>query len=323
MKFELFYNDKEIMRKELTRMPSESFADPVYQKIRYWSDKIELVQENFNCLSLMIDQYHLELNKKYIISIRSIHACYVLISYYQGRADYSMQHIKESILIEEGHCVFFFVKPGIYQAAFTPGKHAFRVICFAHDVSILLANQFPILLQFIAKKKATLESFHTCLMDTKFRNELSKLHPNLLRQQTQQTKFILIQLSKLLSSFKGLIQGRDRFSAEKNLLQNILLTIESALKNNQSIRVSVLTRDFPITRRKLEKLFHDYLHLGPSSYIRKRKVERVQQMLISTDQSLLEISLNIGFSDVHSLNRTFKAYTGSTLSEFRKNNQPG
>ncbi|WP_313258270.1 helix-turn-helix domain-containing protein [Sphingobacterium sp.] len=232
-----------------------------------------------------------------------------------------MQNIKESILVEEGHCAFFYVKPGKYQATFNPGKHSFRVICFAHDVSVLFANQFPGLLQFITRGKETLESFQTCLMDTKFRSELSKLHPNSLKKQAHQTQFILIQLSKLLSTFKGLIQGRDRFSEEKKLVDNIILAIDSALKNHQSIRVSDLVLDFPITRRKLEKLFHSYLHIGPSAYIRKRKIERVQQLLISTDQSLLEISLIVGFSDVHSLNRTFKAYTGSTLSEFRKNNQ--
>lgn len=322
MKFELFYNVKGIMREVLEGVPSESFEDSIYQKIRHWSDKIELVQENFNCLSVIIDQYHLNLNKKLVISIRSQQACYVLISFFQGRANYSMENIKEKILVEEGNCVFFYIKPGKYKAAFTSGKHAFRVICFAHDVSVLFANQFPGLLQFIARNKETLESFQTCLMDTKFRNSLSKLHPNSLKQQAHQSPFILIQLSRLLSSFKGLIQGRDRFSAEKKLMNNILWAIESALKNNRSIKVSDLVRDFPITRRKLEKLFHSYLHMGPSRYIREKKIERVQQLLISTDQSLLEISLNVGFSDVHALNRTFKAYTGSTLSEFRKNLKP-
>lgn len=322
MKFELFYNDKEIMREVVICTPFESIEDPVYQKIRHLSDNMEIVQENFNCLSVMIDQYLLELNKKWVISIRSQQACYVLMSFFQGKAVYSMQNIKESILMEEGQCAFFYVKSGKYQATFPPGKHAFRVICLAHDVSVLFANQFPVLLQFIARNKETLESFRTCLMDTKFRNGLSKLHPNSLRQQAHQTPFILIQLSRLISTFKGLIKGRDRFSAEKKLVQNILSAIETALKNHQSIGVSDLIRDFPITRRKLEKLFQAYLHLGPSRYIRNKKIERVQQLLISTDQSLLEISLNVGFSDVHSLNRTFKAYTGSTLSEFRKKNKP-
>lgn len=322
MKFELFYNDKGIMREVLLGAPFESFEDSNYLKIRHWSDKIELLQENFNCHSVLIDQYLLETNKTCIISIRSHHTCYVLISFFQGKAVYSMQDLKESILVEEGHCAFFYVRPGKYQASFSPGKHAFRVICFAHDVSVLFANQFSVLLQFIAKKKDTLETFQTCLMDTKFRNSLSKLHPKLLKKQAHQTPFILIQLSRLLSTFKGLIQGRDRFSAEKKLVHNIILAIDSSLKNHQSIGVSDLIRDFPITRRKLEKLFRLYLHIGPSRYIRNKKIERVQQLLMSTDQSLLEISLNVGFSDVHALNRTFKAYTGSTLSEFRKNNQP-
>lgn len=322
MKFELFNNDKGMMRELLVGVPSESFEESNYQKIRHWSDKIELVQENFNCQSVLVDQYLLETNKKCVISILSQHACYVLISFFQGKANYSMEDLKESILVEEGHCVFFYIRPGEYQAAFSPGKHAFRVISFAHDVSVLFANQFPVLLQFITRSKETLESFQTCLMDTKYRSELSKLHPNSLKQQAHQTQFILIQLSKLLSTFKGLIQGRDRFSEEKKLVHNIILTIDSSLKNQQSIRVSDLVRDFPITRRKLEKLFSFYLHIGPSRYIRNKKIDRVQQLLMSTDQSLLEISLNVGFSDVHSLNRTFKAYTGSTLSEFRKNNQP-
>src|SRR5690606_20571584 len=150
----------------------------------------------------------------------------------------------------------------------------------AHDVSVLFANQFPGLLQFIARNKETLESFQTCLIDIKFRNGLSKLHPNSLQQQAHQTQFILIQLSRLLSTFKGLIQGRDRFSTEKNLVQNILSAIEMALKNNRSIGVSDLIRDFPITRRKLEKLFRSYIHIGPSRYIRNKKIERVQQLLI-------------------------------------------
>ena len=55
-------------------------------------------------------------------------------------------------------------------------------------------------------------------------------------------------------------------------------------------------------------------------YLREIKVERAKTLLLSTEKSILEISILLGFHDQSHFTNTFKKIVGMSPSEFRNKN---
>lgn len=66
------------------------------------------------------------------------------------------------------------------------------------------------------------------------------------------------------------------------------------------------------------RLFRRSIGLVPKDYITKSFLYKAQQLLITTQKSILEISIESGFQDISGFNRQFLAKTGMTPSAFRK-----
>jgi len=52
------------------------------------------------------------------------------------------------------------------------------------------------------------------------------------------------------------------------------------------------------------------------------RVDKAKEMLVSTDRSLLQISLDCGFNDQSYFTKVFQKYTGSTPGDYRKSRRP-
>lgn len=66
------------------------------------------------------------------------------------------------------------------------------------------------------------------------------------------------------------------------------------------------------------KLFTDLFGLPPSRYMNRRRIDRVQLILRSTDATLDQIAEELGFSDAFHLSKTFKKYMGISPREYRR-----
>jgi LacI family transcriptional regulator len=87
---------------------------------------------------------------------------------------------------------------------------------------------------------------------------------------------------------------------------------------HQGIQVGDILRVVPISRRLLEQRFQQFLNRSPADEIRKVRLERVKQLLISTDQSIEQISRSSGFSSPSQLSVVFRRETDQTPLQFRK-----
>lgn len=67
----------------------------------------------------------------------------------------------------------------------------------------------------------------------------------------------------------------------------------------------------------LARVFRQFEHCTIGDYIRQVRIEKARKMMISSNQSLVEIALNTGFADQTHFTRTFKNITGMTPKEFR------
>ncbi len=65
-------------------------------------------------------------------------------------------------------------------------------------------------------------------------------------------------------------------------------------------------------------LFTKLFGIAPSRYVNRRRVERAQLMLRTTNATLDRIAAELGFGDGFHLSKTFKKYTGFSPREFRR-----
>jgi transcriptional regulator GlxA family with amidase domain len=73
-----------------------------------------------------------------------------------------------------------------------------------------------------------------------------------------------------------------------------------------------------ISRRQLERLFNRYLDSVPSKYYLHIRLERARNQLFQTQQSIMEIALQCGFSSGAHLSTSYRNHFGLTPSEERR-----
>ena len=87
---------------------------------------------------------------------------------------------------------------------------------------------------------------------------------------------------------------------------------------HKGIQVGDVLQAVPISRRSLEQRFRQLLNCSPADEIRRIKIERVKQLLISTDKTVEEIAGSSGFCSPGQLCFAFKRQSGKTPLEFRR-----
>jgi AraC family transcriptional regulator len=105
------------------------------------------------------------------------------------------------------------------------------------------------------------------------------------------------------------------------------------VKNVKAIVEEMFSDDFDLTEKKFSKyisskLYKDYDFISSSfsscqgitleKYIINRRIEKVKELLVYSDQSISNIAFNLGYSSVAHLSKQFKAVTGLSLSHFRE-----
>ena len=65
------------------------------------------------------------------------------------------------------------------------------------------------------------------------------------------------------------------------------------------------------------RTFRDTFGETPHRYLQRRRVERAMFLLTQTDDSVTEISLDVGFKSLGTFSRTFSEIVGRTPSVFR------
>ena len=67
------------------------------------------------------------------------------------------------------------------------------------------------------------------------------------------------------------------------------------------------------------RIFQSLMNESVGNYINRIKLEKASQKLSYTNKTILEISLDFGFSSTATFSRAFKNYFGSTPTQYRKN----
>jgi len=122
------------------------------------------------------------------------------------------------------------------------------------------------------------------------------------------------QVYEEINEAKFMISSRNRA-----LVNQIIQYIS---KNyDQDIILLDISKNFHINHGTLSRIFKEFTRKTLKEYINETRINKAQNLLISTDISLSEISSLCGFSDANYFSRKFKQITKETPKQFRIKNQ--
>jgi LacI family transcriptional regulator len=86
----------------------------------------------------------------------------------------------------------------------------------------------------------------------------------------------------------------------------------------EGINVQDVLKEIPLSRRALEIRFRELLNRTPHDEIMRVRIERVKELLLTTDLGLSEIAARTGFRHVEYLSVAFRRHEGQPPGEFRR-----
>lgn len=130
---------------------------------------------------------------------------------------------------------------------------------------------------------------------------------------------LIMELGRLSSDLPKLSFAPSRqFLA----LRPALNAIDDALSHSEVPTIPELAALCRMSEATFRRAFHAGVGQSPGNYITLSRIRRAQSALISSDQSILEISLAAGFDDPSGFYRSFCARCGMSPTEFRKTFRP-
>ena len=130
-------------------------------------------------------------------------------------------------------------------------------------------------------------------------------------------------LEVLETVFAGEKDPAEHLTGSQREVQRMLAFIRDC--NGIGISVADVADRFMLSPRQVTRMFTAVTGAGPSTAIALEKLKRVEELIVSTQLTFLEIAEVCGFSDGYALNKFFKRHNHVNLSEFRalsrKNNK--
>ncbi|MBN1437049.1 MAG: helix-turn-helix transcriptional regulator [Sedimentisphaerales bacterium] len=171
-------------------------------------------------------------------------------------------------------------------------------------------------------------------------DRLREINPDKVEQQSHLPLSKKLAVQKL-TTFEPQELPRDILESDGIIRMLIAPFLETAHEHSNSQRIQAIHRfrDVlsyiddnlcqPITLEELahivhleqnyfSRLFAQFMGARPIQFINRRRIERAQLLLLSTDKSVNEIALEVGFCDWAYFCRTFKKYMNITPGEYRK-----
>ena len=101
-------------------------------------------------------------------------------------------------------------------------------------------------------------------------------------------------------------------------MQNVLIFLSEHFA--EEIPLSIPAEKLGLSECHFSRLFKKMLGISYTGYINMLRIENATRLLRENRESVLDIALSSGFNNIRTFNRVFKSITGSTPTEFLKQN---
>lgn len=111
----------------------------------------------------------------------------------------------------------------------------------------------------------------------------------------------------------------EKARAYPTIFKAIAYMHENAFDKNLSM--SAVADVFELSAVRFSLDFKEVTRMSPSEYLLRMRMEKAQEMLIQTDDSIKDICARVGYWDASGFIRRFKRYMGVTPMQYRQNNK--
>lgn len=132
---------------------------------------------------------------------------------------------------------------------------------------------------------------------------------SLIELQTLELSIASEYLQLLISD----IEVKDNFIVNK-ILQHLHMNIES------HVSLEDISHYLNITPQYATSCFKKHMGISLMKYSKKIRIDRAKVLLLTTNKSILDIGLTLGFYDQSHFSKTFKEFEGISPSEYRDSN---
>ncbi|WP_423360738.1 helix-turn-helix domain-containing protein [Melissococcus plutonius] len=114
-------------------------------------------------------------------------------------------------------------------------------------------------------------------------------------------------------------QYNKQLSSQKNKVPTKfeLITQWIRIHSHENLTVQTIAEEFQLTPTYLSQLFKKYKGISTIQYINQKKIAQAAELLITTDKTIKEISMELGFSSEKYFMKVFKLTNKLTPTEFR------
>lgn len=144
--------------------------------------------------------------------------------------------------------------------------------------------------------------------------EFSKEMKNVMEADIILRRLLIPFLETMPEGDYSRVQSLNRFSP-------VIEYINHHIADN--LTIPVLASMLRMNRNDFSAEFYRVFKIKPKQYICHRRINRAKILLLRTDMTIKEISMQVGYDNEFFFYRLFKKYTEMTPSDFRKNSNLG
>lgn len=129
---------------------------------------------------------------------------------------------------------------------------------------------------------------------------------------------LMVKLSRVFGNH----DGNRKDDATRDVFTLIAPALDHISKNYmEQLYLKELALRCKISVTHFRRLFSTVMRTSPSKYICLVRIRMASILLLNTDLSILDISMNVGYATLSSFNRNFKKVMGVTPREWRKQDE--
>lgn len=105
-------------------------------------------------------------------------------------------------------------------------------------------------------------------------------------------------------------------SNKQKLSEDIRNYMDKYLYTNISLKT--ISDEFKLSKYYIAHLYKEVTGYSPMQYVIRRRIGEAQTMLLHTDNSIIDIAINVGFNSVNHFHSTFVKIVGISPGKYRK-----
>ncbi len=145
------------------------------------------------------------------------------------------------------------------------------------------------------------------------------LAARMYKEFTERDQFSTLALQSITTELL-IAASRQNFNTSEKKVPYWLNRVKEFLNENYSASIGLmeLAQIADVHPTHLARVFRQFENCTAGDYLRKIRIEKARQKIITSNKTLVEIALETGFSDQSHFTRSFKKLTGLTPTEFRQ-----